>query len=109
MAQDIMEQLVSLAKRRGFVYPSAELYGGTGAVWDFGPYGNRMKNNIKSLWYHRFVQERDDIVDIDSAILTRREVLAASGHEKQFNDMMVECKKCKQRFRADHEIPEAKD
>ena len=109
MAVDLMEQIVSLAKRRGFVYPSAELYGGTGAVWDFGPYGNRMKNNIKSFWYRRFVQERDDIIDIDSAILIKREVLAASGHEKQFNDMMVECKKCKQRFRADHQIPEAKD
>ena len=105
MAQEnnLMEKIVSLCKRRGFVYPSAEIYGGTGAVWDFGPLGVLLKNNIKAEWWRTMVRERDDVVGLESAILTKREVLQASGHEKGFTDPLVECKICHERFRADHE------
>jgi len=105
MAQDNnqMEKIVSLCKRRGFVYPSAEIYGGTGAVWDFGPLGVLLKNNIKAEWWRSLVRERDNVVGLESAILTKREVLQASGHEKGFTDPLIECKICHERFRADHE------
>lgn len=104
-----MDLIVSLAKRRGFVFQSGDLYGGLGSVWDYGPYGALMKENIKSLWRQRFVQERDDVFLIDSSILTKREVLQASGHEAGFTDPLVECKICHERFRADKEIPQAKN
>lgn len=97
-----MEEIVSLCKRRGFIMPSAEIYGGTGSVWDFGPLGVLMKNNIKNLWIETFVQKRKEIVLIESALLTKREVLVASGHESEFTDPLVECKKCNGRFREDH-------
>ena len=93
-----MEKIVSLCKRRGFVYPSAEIYGGTGAVWDFGPLGVLLKNNIKAEWWRAMVQERDDVVGLESAILTKREVLQASGHEKGFTDPLVECEICHEKF-----------
>jgi len=96
-----MDKIVSLAKRRGFIYPSSEIYGGTGSVYDFGPYGVELKRNLKNLWWKKFVQEREDIVGIDSGILMRREVWLASGHEKGFVDPLVECKKCHTRFRKD--------
>jgi len=98
-----MEEIVSLCKRRGFVFQSSEIYGGTGSVWDFGPMGVLLKNNIKALWWQAMVQERDDVVGLDSAILTKREVLQASGHEQGFSDPLVECKICHERFRADHQ------
>jgi glycyl-tRNA synthetase len=104
-----LEKLTNLAKRRGFVFPSSELYGGIGAIYDFGPLGVLLKNNIKNEWWRRFVTERDDVVGIESAILTKREVLKASGHEEGFVDMLVECKICHERFRADQEISVAKD
>lgn len=97
-----MEEIVSLCKRRGFIMPSAEIYGGTGSVWDFGPLGVLMKNNIKNLWIETFVQKRREIVLIESALLTKREVLVASGHESEFTDPLVECKECHSRFREDH-------
>lgn len=97
-----MEEIISLCKRRGFVMPSAEIYGGTGSVWDFGPLGVLMKNNIKNLWIETFVQKRREVVLIESALLTKREVLVASGHEAEFTDPLVECKKCNGRFREDH-------
>jgi len=103
MAKDLMEKIVSLSKRRGFVYPSAEIYGGTGSVWDFGPLGVLLKNNVKHEWWKAMVQMREDVVGLDSAILTKREVLQASGHESGFTDPLVECKLCHERFRADHE------
>jgi len=96
-----MSRIVSLCKRRGFVYPSAEIYGGTGSVWDFGPLGVLLKNNIKNEWWRAMVQENADIVGIDSSVITRREVLKASGHEQGFVDPLVECKICHTRFRAD--------
>ena len=97
-----MEEIVSLCKRRGFVMPSAEIYGGTGSVWDFGPLGVLLKNNIKNYWIETFVQKRREVVLIESALLTKREVLVASGHESEFTDPLVECKKCNGRFREDH-------
>ncbi len=99
---DKMAKVVSLCKRRGFVYPSAEIYGGTGSVWDFGPLGVELKQNLKKLWWRDMVQRRSDIVGLDTAIITRPEVLRASGHEKGFVDPLVECKVCHERFRADH-------
>ena len=88
-----MEEIVSLCKRRGFVMPSAEIYGGTGSVWDFGPLGVLLKNNIKNYWIETFMQKRKEVVLIESALLTKREVLVASGHESEFTDPLVEGKK----------------
>lgn len=104
-----MDTLVSLAKRRGFIFPSAEIYGGLGGVYDFGPLGALMKANLKRFWTERFVTGRGDILPIESALLTKPEVLRASGHETGFSDPLVECTVCHARFRADHEIPAAKD
>lgn len=106
---NFMETLVSLCKRRGFIFPSAEIYGGLGGVYDFGPLGALMKQNLKRFWTERFVTSRGDIVPVESALLTRPEVLRASGHESGFSDPLVECTICHARFRADHEIPTAKD
>ncbi len=97
-----MDLLVSLCKRRGFVFPSSEIYGGLGSVWDYGPLGTMLKTNIRREWMRRFVYNRGDIVPIESAVLTRREVLQASGHEEGFTDPLVECRKCGKRFRSDH-------
>jgi glycyl-tRNA synthetase len=98
---DRMEKLVSLAKRRGFVYQGSEIYGGLAGTWDYGPMGATLKQNIKNLWWKRFVQERSDIYGIDAAILMHKDVWVASGHVDGFNDPMVECAKCKKRFRSD--------
>lgn len=102
-----LEKIVSWAKRRGFVMPSSEIYGGIGGIYDFGPYGTALKNNIKKLWWKTFVENRDDIVGIDSSIIMNRKVWQASGHEKGLVDEMVECKKCHIRFKAD-DLPETK-
>lgn len=108
-SENFMEILVSLAKRRGFVFPSAEIYGGLGAVWDYGPLGALMKQNLRTLWLERFIYSRQDVIPIEASILTNRKVLQASGHEKGFSDSLVECRICHERFRSDHEIPQAKD
>lgn len=102
-----MEKIVSLCKRRGFVYQSSEIYGGTGSVYDFGPLGTELKKNIKDAWWKKFVIGRDDIVGVDSAIIQNPKVWEASGHLASFTDPLVECKKCHQRFRLDH-VEEAK-
>ncbi len=96
-----MESVVNLAKRRGFVFPSAEIYGGLGGFWDWGPLGVLLKNNIKREWWRTFVQLRGDVVGIDGSIVTNPKVWEASGHEKSFNDVMVECTNCHHRFKAD--------
>jgi glycyl-tRNA synthetase len=96
------ETLVSLSKRRGFVFPSSEIYGGIGGFWDYGPLGVEMKNNIKRAWWQAVVQERDDVVGIDAAIIMNPRVWEASGHVATFTDPMVDCRNCKHRFRADH-------
>ncbi len=96
-----MEKIVGLAKRRGFVYPGSEIYGGLANSWDYGPLGTELKNNIKQLWWKRFVQQRDDMVGIDAALVMNPKVWEASGHVGTFNDPLVECKSCHTRFRAD--------
>jgi glycyl-tRNA synthetase len=98
---DLMEKIVSLCKRRGFVFPGSEIYGGLANSWDYGPLGVELKNNIKQLWWKKFVQERDDMVGIDAALMMNPKVWEASGHLSEFNDPMVECKNCHERFRAD--------
>ena len=97
----LMEKLVSLAKRRGFFYQSSEIYGGIQGVYDFGPLGVALRNNIKRAWWRSMVELRDDVVGIDAGILMNPKVWVASGHVQNFTDPLVECKKCHQRFRAD--------
>ena len=96
------DTLVSLCKRRGFVFPSSEIYGGIGGFWDYGPLGVELKNNIKRAWWQATVQERDDVVGLDASIIMNPKVWEASGHVAVFTDPMVDCKNCKHRFRADH-------
>jgi glycyl-tRNA synthetase len=98
---DVMEKLVSLCKRRGFVFQSSEIYGGTGSVWDYGPLGVELKRNLQDRWWRDIVRSRDDIEGLDSAILMHPKVWEASGHVSGFVDPLVECKSCKRRFRAD--------
>lgn len=99
--EDRMEALVSLAKRRGFIFQGSEIYGGLAGTWDYGPLGVALKNNIKRLWWKRFVSDRDDMYGVDAAILMNQQVWQASGHVSGFSDPMVECKKCHHRFRSD--------
>ncbi|HET6379961.1 MAG TPA: glycine--tRNA ligase [candidate division Zixibacteria bacterium] len=96
-----MEVIVSLAKRRGFVFPSSEIYGGMGGFWDYGPLGVELKNNLKAAWWRSMVQLRDDIVGLDAAIIMNPRVWEVSGHVAGFSDPMVDCRNCKLRFRAD--------
>jgi glycyl-tRNA synthetase len=97
-----MDKIVSLCRRRGFVFPSSEIYGGLGSTFDYGHYGVLAKNNIRERWFRTMVQERDDIVAIDSAIILHPRVWEASGHIEGFTDPLVDCRTCKLRFRADH-------
>lgn len=101
-----LETIVSLAKRRGFVYPGSEIYGGLANTWDFGPLGAELKRNIKSAWWESFVQRRDDMVGLDGGILLHPRAWEASGHVQEFNDPLVDCRQCKSRFRADTLIEE---
>jgi len=100
-----MEKIVSLCKRRGFIFQASEIYGGLNGVWDYGPLGVELKRNLKDYWWRVMVHERDDVVGMDGAILTHRAVLKASGHEDTFSDPMVDCRTCKARLRAD-QLPE---
>jgi len=102
-----MEQIVSLAKRRGFIYPGSDLYGGLSGTWDFGPLGVTLKRNIMQLWWKMFVEERDDMHGVDAAILMNQKVWKASGHVDTFTDPLVEDLETKQRFRADHLLKDA--
>jgi glycyl-tRNA synthetase len=97
-----MEKLVSLCKRRGFIYQGSEIYGGLAGTWDYGPLGVALKKNIEQLWWKRFVLDREDMYGVDAAILMHPKVWEASGHVSGFSDPLVECQKCKKRFRADH-------
>ena len=97
-----LEKIVSLAKRRGFVFPSFEIYGGSAGFFDYGPHGLALKNNVKQMWWRQFVTEHEDAYGIDSVIVTKKEVFEASGHARGFADMLTECEKCKRRFRVDH-------
>jgi len=99
--ETLMEKIVSLAKRRGFVFPSSEIYGGLAGIWDYGPLGALLKKNIKDEWWKEMVQLRDDIVGVDAAIMMNPKAWEASGHVQSFSDPLVECKICHERFRAD--------
>lgn len=104
---DLFNEIVALAKRRGFVYPSSEIYGGISGFWDYGPLGVELKNNIKRQWWKTMVYDREDVVGLDASIIMNPKVWEASGHLEAFTDPLVECKKCHKRFRTDH-VEEAK-
>ena len=97
-----MEQLVSLCKRRGFIFQTNEIYGGLQGVYDYGPLGVELKENLKKSWWTAMVYSRDDVEGLDASILTNKKVLRYSGHEDTFTDPLVDCKDCKNRMRADH-------
>ena len=92
MSENLMDKVVSLCKRRGFIYPSSEIYGGYAAIYDYGPYGVLLENNVKQAWWRNYVQLRDDIVGLDSSIFMNPQIWHASGHVKGFSDPLVECK-----------------
>lgn len=100
-----IDTIVSLCKRRGFIFPSSEIYGGFANAWDYGPLGVELKNNIKRAWWRRFVHQRDDVVGLDASIIMNPKVWEVSGHVENFTDPLVDCKQCKKRFRADHLLP----
>lgn len=106
MENILLDKVVALAKRRGFVYPSSEIYGGMANTWDFGPFGTELKNNIRDFWWEHFVQKKDNMVGIDASIFLNPEVWKASGHVANFTDALIDCKNCKNRTRADHLIEE---
>ena len=99
-----LDTIVSLSKRRGFIFPSSEIYGGINAVWDYGPLGVELKNNVKRAWWRAMVQERDDIVGLDAGILMHPQVWVTSGHVAEFSDPMVECQVDHKRFRVDEAV-----
>lgn len=101
-----MEKIVSLCKRRGFVFPGSEIYGGLANTWDYGPYGVELMNNVKRLWWKHFIQDREDMVGIDAAILMNPRVWEASGHVTSFSDPLMDCKKCHERVRGDKLLEE---
>ncbi len=103
MNDDLMQKIVALCKRRGFIYPGSEIYGGLSGTWDYGPTGALLKKNLKDLWWKDMVQLREDIVGVDGAIMMNPKAWEASGHVEAFTDPLVECKICNQRFRADKE------
>src|SRR5947209_4111615 len=96
-----MEKIVSLCKRRGFIFQSSEIYGGLNGLWDYGPLGVELKRNVKNYWWRVIVHERDDVVGMDGSILTHPAVLTASGHVEGFSDLLVDCRTCKSRWRVD--------
>src|SRR3990167_470587 len=98
-------ELVSLLKRRGFVFPGSDIYGGLSGTWDWGHLGVLLKERIKNEWHKMFVREREDMVTLDAALIMNAEVWKASGHVEGFSDPLVACEKCKRRFRADQIIP----
>jgi glycyl-tRNA synthetase len=101
---NLMQKIISLAKRRGFVFQSSEIYGGVEALWDYGPLGALLKNNIRSEWLKRFIQKREDTVLLDGTVLMHPKTWEASGHLESFTDSLIECKKCHTRFREDQLI-----
>jgi glycyl-tRNA synthetase len=107
MDKQTMEKVVSLCKRRGFVFPGSEIYGGLANTWDYGPYGSLLKKNVKDFWWKTFVQNREDIVGLDAAILMNPKVWEASGHVASFSDPLMDCKGCNERIRGDKLIEEA--
>lgn len=104
MAENIMDKIVALAKRRGFIYPGSEIYGGLANTYDYGPAGAELLRNVRNVWWEKFVQEREDIVGLDASIISHHRIWEASGHVSGFADAMIDCKNCKARMRADHLI-----
>src|ERR1700690_523283 len=103
MSEVTMEKIVSLCKRRGFVFPGSEIYGGLAGTWDYGPYGVALRQNIKNLWGKKFVTDREDMYGVDASLITNAKIWQASGHlGAGFADPMVEDSKTKKRYRADH-------
>ncbi len=99
---NLMEKIVSLCKRRGFIYQGSEIYGGLAGTWDYGPHGAELANNIKNLWWKRFISDREDMYGLDAAIIMNPKAWEASGHVSGFSDPLIECEKCHHRFRTDH-------
>ena len=106
MAESTLDKVINLCKRRGFVFPCGEIYGGTRAAWDYGPLGVELKENIKRQWWRYMVTSRDDVVGLDSSVILPREVWVASGHVSVFSDPLVECLSCHKRFRSDQIVEE---
>ncbi|MFI5265483.1 MAG: glycine--tRNA ligase [Candidatus Levyibacteriota bacterium] len=106
-SQDVFEKVVALAKRRGFIFPSSDIYGGLANTWDFGPVGTLLKNNLRDLWWKKFVLDRDDMVGIDASIFLSPKVWEASGHVASFTDALIDCRNCHFRTRADHLIEDS--
>ena len=104
--ENLMEKVVSLCKRRGFVFPGSEIYGGLANTWDYGPYGAALKKNVKDIWWKTFVEDRDDMVGLDAAILMNPKTWEASGHVASFSDPLIDCKKCHTRHRGDKLLEE---
>ena len=98
---ELMDKIVSLCKRRGFIFQSSEIYGGLGSTWDYGPLGAELKRNVKNAWWKSVVHDREDIVGLDASILMHPKTWEASGHVENFTDPMVDCKQCKARYRVD--------
>ncbi len=101
MSQDKLAQIVSLCKRRGFIFGGSEIYGGLSSIWDYGPLGSRLKKRIKDIWWKEYVEKRADIVGLDSSIIMKDQVFMASGHLQGFADLLIDCPNCKKRFRVD--------
>src|ERR1051325_7991331 len=103
----LMEKIVSLCKRRGFIFQSSEIYGGINGFWDYGPLGAELKRNVKELWWNTMTRQREDVAGLEATIIMSPEIWKASGHVATFSDPMIDCKTCKGRFRADqiNEIP----
>ncbi|MFC1514508.1 glycine--tRNA ligase, partial [Candidatus Omnitrophota bacterium] len=102
MSKDTLAKIVSLCKRRGFVFSACEIYGGLGAIWDYGPMGAMLKKNIKDCWWASYVEQRPDILGLDAAIIMSEPVFKASGHLDSFTDLLIDCKSCKRRFKIEH-------
>src|SRR5271165_1465314 len=106
---ELMEKIVSLAKRRGFIFQSSEVYGGLNGFWDYGPLGAELKRNIKECWWRSMTQLRDDVVGLEASIIMHPRIWEASGHTSTFSDLMVDCLLTKKRFRADQVDPQSGD
>ena len=104
---DLMEKIVSLCKRRGFIFQSSEIYGGFNGFWDYGPYGSMLKKAVEQLWWNEMVETRNNVVGLDSTIICHPKTWKASGHVDRFGDIMCDCKDCKTRFRVD-QMPDPK-
>src|SRR5882724_12305845 len=100
----VMDKIVALAKRRGFIFPGSELYGGVANTYDYGPVGTELLRNIRNLWWEEFVHQRDDMVGLEASVISHRKIWEASGHVASFADAQIDCKNCKHRMRADHLI-----